>query len=152
MTRDAKICKRCANTGHPNLARSNPIHGLLLLSQNFPRLHLWSPCVKLDASLAAASQQVGRTRRWGVKSLQKQQQQQQLAGRAPPGNAFPTVALQWAAGLLRDCDVERHGVDLFNRDPLLLGRLLITLVRKLAAGWLCSCSRYCRRWLCCYIG
>ncbi|KAA6428351.1 MAG: hypothetical protein FRX49_01946 [Trebouxia sp. A1-2] len=49
-----------------------------------------------------------------------------LAPKAPP-NAFPSVALPWAAALLKDCDVERHGVDLFNRDPLLLGRLLITL-------------------------
>lgn len=75
---------------------------------------------------------MGKTRRWGVKSLQKQQQQQQQqqqqTDRALPSNAFPAVALPWAAALLQECDVERHGVDLFNRDPLLLGRLLITLV------------------------
>ena len=67
---------------------------------------------------------MGRTRRWGVRSLAKQQQEPSRA----LSNAFPGVALPWAAALLKDCDVERHGVDLFNRDPLLLGRLLITLV------------------------
>lgn len=77
--------------------------------------------------------QVGRTRRWGVKALQKQQQQRQLEGEgaqkpSKASNAFLDVALPWAAGLLRDCDQKRHGVDLFGRDPLLLGRLLITLV------------------------
>ncbi|KAL0019958.1 hypothetical protein WJX79_006691 [Trebouxia sp. C0005] len=73
------------------------------------------------------SRQLGKSRRWGVKSLEKQQQAAaNLAPKAPP-NAFPSVALPWAAALLKDCDVERHGVDLFNRDPLLLGRLLITL-------------------------
>ena len=40
---------------------------------------------------------------------------------------FPTVALSWAATLLRECDLEHHGVDLFGRDSFLLGRLLITL-------------------------
>lgn len=71
---------------------------------------------------------MGKSRRWGVKSLEKQQQA--AAALAPRAllNAFPRVALPWAAALLRDCDVERHGVNLFNRDPLLLGRLLITLV------------------------
>ena len=78
--------------------------------------------------VSAGSRQVGKSRRWGVKSLQKQQQAAaDLAPRALP-NAFPSVALPWAAALLKDCDAERHGVDLFNRDPLLLGRLLITLV------------------------
>ena len=73
---------------------------------------------------SVGSRQVGRTRRWGIKSLDKKQQ---AAVRTVP-NTFPGVALPWAAALLKDCDVERHGVDLFNRDPLLLGRLLITLV------------------------
>ncbi|DBA73958.1 hypothetical protein WJX77_002142 [Trebouxia sp. C0004] len=86
----------------------------------------------LDASSSGrvaveGSRQVGRCRRWGVKSLEKQQQAAAtLAPRALP-NAFPSVALPWAAALLKDCDVERHGVDLFKRDPLLLGCLLVTL-------------------------
>ena len=40
---------------------------------------------------------------------------------------FPEVALAWAGGLLRGCDAEMHGVDLYGRDSLLLGRLLTTL-------------------------
>ena len=35
---------------------------------------------------------------------------------------FPAVALQWFQLLLADCDAPRHGVDLFGRDALLLGR------------------------------
>ena len=88
---------------------------------------------------APGSGQLGRTRLWGVKSLKKlqqrqQQHQQRSSDRATPRNAFPGVALPWAAALLQECDVERHGVDLFNRDPLLLGRLLITLVSVPAAA------------------
>lgn len=69
-----------------------------------------------------------------MKSLQRQKELQQLQGQGLQGqraasNAFLEVALPWAAGLLQDCDQKRHGVDLFGRDPLLLGRLLITLVR-----------------------
>ncbi|GBF95877.1 hypothetical protein Rsub_08468 [Raphidocelis subcapitata] len=50
---------------------------------------------------------------------------------APPSrtfrNRFSPVALRWASALLRSCDEPRHGVDLFGRDSLLLGRLLTTL-------------------------
>jgi len=42
-------------------------------------------------------------------------------------NRFPEVALQWTSALLRECDVKRHGIDLFGRDHFLLGRLLCTL-------------------------
>ena len=40
--------------------------------------------------------------------------------RLPP--RFPEVALQWFQALLTDCEAPRHGVDLFGRDALLLGR------------------------------
>ena len=42
---------------------------------------------------------------------------------------FPEVALAWAGGLMRGFDAEMHGVDLYGRDSLLLGRLLTTLAR-----------------------
>ena len=38
------------------------------------------------------------------------------------------MALKWASELLRGSDQVRHGVDLFGRDALVLGRLLMTLV------------------------
>ena len=63
--------------------------------------------------------------------------------RATQRNAFPEVALPWAAALLQECDVERHGVDLFSRDPLLLGRLLITLVSIPAPAALAACHPCC---------
>ena len=47
---------------------------------------------------------------------------------------FPEVALQWFQALLTDCDAPRHGVDLFGRDALLLGRLLATLGRFVVAA------------------
>ena len=40
---------------------------------------------------------------------------------------FTAVAVRWAAGLLRACDEKGHGVDLFGRDSLMLGRLLSCL-------------------------
>lgn len=49
-------------------------------------------------------------------------------------NKFPPVAVKWAAALLRECDVRRHGVDLFGRDSFILGRLIITLGSFLEAS------------------
>jgi telomere length regulation protein len=49
-------------------------------------------------------------------------------------NRFPPVALKWAAALLKECDVQRHGVDLFGRDHFILGRLLATLGTFLEAS------------------
>lgn len=48
---------------------------------------------------------------------------------------FPEVAGAWAEGLLAGCHTETHGVDLFGRDALLLGRLLTTLVRCTLLEW-----------------
>ncbi|KAL4542152.1 hypothetical protein Ndes2526B_g06634 [Nannochloris sp. 'desiccata'] len=49
-------------------------------------------------------------------------------------NRFPPIALKWAAALLKECDVRRHGVDLFGRDHFILGRLLATLGAFLEAS------------------
>ncbi|KAK9804941.1 hypothetical protein WJX73_001262 [Symbiochloris irregularis] len=62
----------------------------------------------------------GRTRRWGGAAKKDKAQRVHR-------NTFPSVAKEWAAALLRECDVEKQGVDLMGRDSLLLGRLLITL-------------------------
>jgi len=65
----------------------------------------------------------GRSRRWGARSLAR------LAAPAPRAsrNRFPEVAADWAGALLAGCGAPVHGVDLFGRDALLLGRLLATL-------------------------
>eukprot|EP00775_Hariotina_reticulata_P002036 gene2036-2358_t len=42
-------------------------------------------------------------------------------------NRFAPVAIRWASMLLQECDVRKHGIDLFGRDSLLLGRLLTVL-------------------------
>lgn len=52
---------------------------------------------------------------------------EQSAGAPMTVNRFPHVALKWTAALLKECDVQGHGIDLFNRDAFLLGRLLVTL-------------------------
>ena len=44
------------------------------------------------------------------------------------------MALKWASQLLRGSDQVRHGVDLFGRDALVLGRLLMTLVSWAGGG------------------
>lgn len=41
------------------------------------------------------------------------------------------MALEWLTALLEDCAKDKHGVDLFGRDTILLGRFLTTLVIKL---------------------
>lgn len=64
---------------------------------------------------------------------------------------FPSVAKEWAAALLRECDVEKHGVDLMGRDSLLLGRLLITLASQQQATACCACCPTMHRWLSCLL-
>ena len=53
--------------------------------------------------------------------------------------SFPSVAKQWMAALLHDCDRERQGVDLMGRDSLLLGRVLVTMVGAQATPLLPPC-------------
>ncbi|GLI69267.1 hypothetical protein VaNZ11_013803, partial [Volvox africanus] len=75
-----------------------------------------------------------RTRVWAPVALRKRKEQEDaaMAGKQAPGaatfrNRFADVALRWAAGLLREVDRVKHGVDLLGRDHQLLGRLLTTL-------------------------
>lgn len=55
-------------------------------------------------------------------------------GPSAPACRFPAVALPWAAALLRECDRQHQGIDLFGRDAFLLGRLLVTLGVKGVKG------------------
>ena len=77
-----------------------------------------------------ASQDPAKTRRWGSAV----QGRPSAVDRATAWrNTFPDVALQWAAALLRDADADRQGIDMFGRDAIVLGRLLVTLVSSLCA-------------------
>ncbi|GLC37986.1 hypothetical protein PLESTB_000449000 [Pleodorina starrii] len=86
-----------------------------------------------------------RTRVWAPAALRKRREEAEAAaaGRPAAGSGFGTfrnrfadVALRWAAGLLREVDRVKHGVDLLGRDHMLLGRLLATLATfaEAAAG------------------
>jgi telomere length regulation protein len=89
------------------------------------------------AAAAAPGMVASSSRVWGKVSLAKQQQAQanaQAGLSGPSGqpvrtfrNRFAPVAVRWASLLLQECDVRKHGVDLFGRDSLLLGRLLTVL-------------------------
>lgn len=75
-----------------------------------------------------ASQDAAKTRRWGSAV----QGRPSAVDRATAWrNSFPEVALQWGAALLRDADADRQGIDMFGRDAIVLGRLLVTLVSLL---------------------
>ncbi|GIL86739.1 hypothetical protein Vretifemale_14985 [Volvox reticuliferus] len=84
-----------------------------------------------------------RTRVWAPAALRKRKEQEaaaaagtQAGGSVTFRNRFADVALRWAAGLLREVDRVKHGVDLLGRDHQLLGRLLTTLAAfaEAAAG------------------
>jgi telomere length regulation protein len=89
------------------------------------------------AAAAAPGMVASSSRVWGKVSLAKQKQaradaQAGLSGPSGPSlrtfrNRFAPVAVRWASLLLQECDVRKHGVDLFGRDSLLLGRLLTVL-------------------------
>lgn len=92
-------------------------------------------------ALAAPGMRAGQTRTWG--SVAAAQRRAGSAGGATPQqqqaprtwrNRFAPVASRWAGALLRDCDTRGHGVDLFGRDALLLGRLLTVLATFVEAA------------------
>jgi hypothetical protein len=83
-------------------------------------------------------QRIGRVTWMAQQTLANLQQQQEMMRIGSNSNSssqyvptsinkFPSVALKWAAALLKECDVQKHGVDLFGRDAYLLGKLLTTL-------------------------
>ncbi|KAG2494834.1 hypothetical protein HYH03_007074 [Edaphochlamys debaryana] len=98
---------------------------------------------RVEAEAEGAGRRGPKTRVWAPAALRKRREEAEAeaAGLPPPGsrtfrNRFADVALRWAAGLLREVDVVKHGVDLLGRDAPLLGRLLGTLAAfaEAAAG------------------
>ena len=79
-----------------------------------------------------ASQDPAKTRRWGAAV---QGRPSAMTRATAWRNSFPDVALQWAAALLQDADADREGIDMFGRDAIVLGRLLVTLVSLLGTTW-----------------
>lgn len=55
---------------------------------------------------------------------------------------FVDVAADWMSALLGSVDKESQGVDLFGRDALLLGRVLVCLVRQPASQHAFLCIMY----------
>ncbi|KAK9908206.1 hypothetical protein WJX75_004272 [Coccomyxa subellipsoidea] len=81
------------------------------------------PAPDVSGSVAAegGTRRVGKSRVWGVRGLAKQK----LAAPRTHRNRFMDVAAEWSAALLSAADEERQGVDLFGRDALLLGRIIV---------------------------
>ncbi|GMH33223.1 hypothetical protein BSKO_01057 [Bryopsis sp. KO-2023] len=105
--------KRLANGG-ANASLEGPVAG----GGNDHATSRIEPIGENDASTSS-----GKSRIWGVRSLEKRKRGPQRVFR----NQFIDVAVPWAIGLLEECDKVRHGVDLFGRDHMLLARLLVTL-------------------------
>ena len=113
----------------------NGASSMTMLQFTWKMAHIILSCAdpqNVDSSAPAgkmpASQDPAKTRRWGSAV----QGRPTAVDRATAWrNPFPDVALQWAAALLRDADADRQGIDMFGRDALVLGRLLVTLVSLL---------------------
>lgn len=78
----------------------------------------------------SSERKAGKVVRASERSLAAHNRQEKAStgsSKQPHANRFPPIALKWAAALLKECDVRRHGVDLFGRDYFILGRLLATL-------------------------
>lgn len=71
---------------------------------------------------------LGKSRRWGHRSmqLQKQQRNQARGGNARKNNFVPYVA-SFMLPVMRDYDKKQHGVDFLGRDFVVLGRLICML-------------------------
>lgn len=64
-----------------------------------------------------------KTRVWGVRSLEIRCHGNQRVFR----NLFLDVAVAWTTSLLQECDIIKHCVDLFGKQHMVLGKLLVTL-------------------------
>lgn len=92
---------------------------------------LAGPQLDPGGGAARGSSSLGSSTTRRVGTVTRASERSLAAGRRPApaahANRFPPLALQWAAALLSECDVRKHGVDLLGRDHFLLGRLLLTL-------------------------
>ena len=131
------LCRQAASPFGPcqSLAMVPDASSMTMLHFTWKMAHIKLSCAdsqKVDFLVTAgklpASQDPAKTRRWGSAV----QGRPTAVDRATAWrNSFPDVALQWAAALLRDADADRQGIDMFGRDALVLGRLLVTLVSLL---------------------
>ncbi len=92
---------------------------------------------------------LARLTRWGLLSQAAHCALHASTLCSPP--RFPSVALSWAAVLLRNCDRQQHGIDLFGRDAFLLGRLLITLGALCMLHVCCAVMHACMHAVLCYV-
>ena len=92
--------------------------------------------LNLESSSGNNERRAGRVVRASTRSLAAalQNTTSHHKTQQPQANHFPPIALKWTVALLRECDVRRHGVDLFGRDHFLLGCLLSTLGNFLEAS------------------
>lgn len=76
-----------------------------------------------------SSRPLGKSRRWGHRSmlLQKQQHDRQARGTDMRKNNFVLYAPAFMLPVMRDYDKKKHGVDLIERDFIVLGRLICML-------------------------
>ncbi|KAI5083844.1 hypothetical protein GOP47_0000013 [Adiantum capillus-veneris] len=74
-----------------------------------------------------SSQALGKSRRWGHRSMQIRREQHSQARHNSRKNNFVAYAPSFMLPVMRDYDKQQHGVDLIGRDFIVLGRLICML-------------------------
>lgn len=82
----------------------------------------WSNSYERELPLKPGHVKRGKTRRWGLKSVNMQDNEMELSH-----NKFPGHAAAFMLPAMQGFDKKRHGVDLLNRDFIVLGKLIYML-------------------------
>lgn len=82
----------------------------------------WSNSYERELPLKPGHVKRGKTRRWSLKSANMQDNEMELSH-----NKFPEHAAAFMLPAMQGFDKKRHGVDLLNRDFIVLGKLIYML-------------------------
>ncbi|XP_038894119.1 telomere length regulation protein TEL2 homolog isoform X2 [Benincasa hispida] len=82
----------------------------------------WSNSYERELPLKPGHVKRGKTRRWSLKSANMQDNEMELSH-----NKFPGHAAAFMLPAMQGFDKKRHGVDLLNRDFIVLGKLIYML-------------------------
>ncbi|KAL3696884.1 hypothetical protein R1sor_010960 [Riccia sorocarpa] len=91
------------------------------------RLVGWGTSYERELPLAENAQVAGRSRKWGLRSMELREEGRKQGLTDPQDNAFAALAPMFMLPVMKEYDVKRHGVDLLGRDYLVLGSMLSML-------------------------
>ncbi|KAL2643512.1 hypothetical protein R1flu_011099 [Riccia fluitans] len=87
----------------------------------------WGTSYERELPRNEGAKVVGRSRKWGLRSMQLREAGRMQGLTGSEGNPFASLAPMFMLPVMKEYDVKRHGVDLLGRDYFVLGAMLSML-------------------------